>query len=175
MSRASQDQPRVMTRAEAEALAKRVLAFATATETRVSIVNAVRGNTRFAVNQVSTAGDNADTTIVVRSVVGQKVGSATTNRVDDAGLKAVVESSERLAKLSPDDVELMPELGPQQYRDGLGWSDRTAALDPASRAAGVRLITEQAKAAGLVSTGYLEARATAQAIANSKGLFAYSR
>ncbi len=175
MSRASQDQPRVMSRAEAEALAKRVLAFATATETRVSIVNGVRGNTRFAVNQVSTAGDNADTTIVVRSVVGKKVGSATTNRVDDAGLKAVVESSERLAKLSPDDVELMPELGPQQYREGLGWSDRTAALDPAGRAAGVRLITDQAKSAGLVSTGYLETRATAQAIANSKGLFAYTR
>ena len=176
MSRPSQQgQPPIITREEAEALGKRVLGFATADETRVAINSAARGNTRFAVNQVSTAGDNSDTLIAVRSVIGKRVGIATTNRRDDAGLKAVVEASERLARLSPEDPELMSELGPQQYREGLAWVDATARLDPAGRAAAVSKITEQARAAGLVSTGYLESRATAQAVMNSKGLFAYSR
>ena len=169
------DEARVISRAEAETLAKKVLAMSTATEARVSIGSSERGNTRFAVNQISTAGDNHDLTINVRSVVGRRIGNASTNRLDDAGLKAVVEASERLAKLSPEDPELMPELEPQQYQEGRGWSDNTARLEPGSRAAMVAKITEPARAAGLVSTGYLETRVTAQAIANSRGLFAYNR
>jgi predicted Zn-dependent protease len=176
MSRAEpQDGPRTLSREEAEGLAKRVLGLSTATEARVSINSGGRGNTRFAGNQISTAGDNTNTSVTVRSVVGNKVGQAGTNKLDEAGLKAVVEMSERLAKLSPDDPELMPELEPQQYQQGMGWSESTARLDPGGRAAAATSITDQAKAAGLVSTGYLETRATAQAVANSKGLFAYDR
>jgi predicted Zn-dependent protease len=175
MSRAQQEATRTISRADAEALAKRVLALSTATEARVSINSGARGNTRFAENQISTSGDNSNTSVVVRSVVGAKVGQASTNKLDDAGLKAVVDTSERLARLSPDDAELMPELEPQQYQPGMGWSDSTARLDPAARAAAVARITDQARGAGLVSTGYLETRATAQAVANSKGLFAYDR
>ncbi|MDX2184341.1 MAG: TldD/PmbA family protein [Gemmatimonadaceae bacterium] len=165
----------VLSRDEAESLAKRVLALAKADETRVIITSSVRGNTRFAVNQVSTAGDNTDVSVVVRAAFGTRVGSASTNRLDDAGLRQVVDSAERLARLSPEDPEYLPELEPQQYRPGIGWSDGTASMDPGIRAAMVNRITEPARAAGLVSTGYLETRVTAQAIANSKGLFAYER
>jgi predicted Zn-dependent protease len=175
MSPRQDDGVRTISRAEAEALAQRVLGMSKATEVRVSITSGGRGNTRFAENQISTAGDNSNTSVVVRSVVGKKVGAANTNRLDDAGLRAVVTSSERLAGLSPEDPELMPELDPQQYQEGLGWSDSTARLDPALRAAAVTRITDQARAADLVSTGYLETRATAQVIANGKGLFAYGR
>jgi len=83
--------------------------------------------------------------------------------------------AERIAKLSPEDPEAMPELGPQTYKPGVNWSDATASLDPASRAAAVRKITEPAKAAGLVSTGFMEGITSATAIANNKGLFAYNR
>ena len=58
---------RAMGREECEALAKRALAMATADETRVTINSGSRGNTRFAVNQISTAGDNYDATVSVRS------------------------------------------------------------------------------------------------------------
>ena len=169
------DEPRILSRDDAQALAKRVLALSTANEARVAINTGARGNTRFAVNQISTAGDNTDTTVFVRSVFDNKIGSASTNRLDDAGLKAVVDASERLARLSPVDPEYMPELEPQQYQEGRSWSDSTSKLDPSGRAAAVGKITDAARAAGLVSTGYLETRATASAIANTKGLFAYNR
>ncbi len=165
----------VLSRAEAEAIAKKALSFATADETRVIINAGTRGNARFAVNQISTAGDTTNTTIAVRSAFGKKSAFATTNATDDESLRQVVKNAEALAKLSPEDPEAMPELGPQQYQEGQGWSDTTAGLDPAGRAAAVRQITEAARAAGLVSTGYLETQASAQAIANSKGLFAYER
>ena len=172
----SQGSPaQVLTREAAEALARRVLSYSKAEEVRVVVNSGSRGNTRFAVNQISTAGDRADVSIGVRSVFGARTGSASTNRLDDASLKAVVETSERLARLSPEDPEHMPELEPQQYQPGIGWSDSTARLDPTTRAAAIGTITEPARAAGLVSTGYLEPRATAQAIANNKGLFAYDK
>ena len=168
-------QARYLSREESEALARRVLGFATADDTRVTINSGSRGNTRFAVNQISTAGDNYDATVSVRSVVGGRVGTVTTNKLDDQSLRDAVQSSERLARLVPVDPELLPELGAQSFRETRGWSDAAAALDPAGRAAGVRAVTDAAKAAGLLSTGYLEVDAGATAIANTRGLFAYSR
>ena len=162
-------------RAECEALVKRALSFATADETRININSGSRGNTRFAQNQISTAGDGYNTSLTVRSVVGRRSGSVSTNKLDDDALRAAVQLSERLAKLAPEDPEHMPELGPQTYAPQPGWSEATASLDPTSRADAVRRITENAAGQGLVSTGYLEVQAGAQAVGNSKGLFAYGR
>lgn len=165
----------ILSRDDAQALAKRVLSFATADSTRVTIRSAARANSRFAVNQISTAGDNFDTVVTVLSTFGKRSATATTNKLDDAALRQLVANSEKLARLSPEDPEAMPELGPQEYADSIGWSDATALLDPVARASAIRTITEPARGAGLVSTGYIESRGTALAIANSKGLFAYSR
>ena len=143
---------RVMGREECEALAKRVLSFATADETRVTINSGGRGNTRFAVNQISTGGDNYDATVAIRSTFGTRSGQVNTNKLDDASLKAAIGLAERLAKLSPDDPEAMPELGQQTYVESKGWSESTASLDPSSRANAARAITEPSRAAGLIST-----------------------
>ena len=167
--------PALLTRAECEALTKKVLSFATADETRVTINSGQAGNMRFAVNQASTSGDSFDTTITVRSVFGKRAATSTTNSRDDASLKAVVERAEALAKLAPEDPEAMPELGPQTYNQSPGWSDTTAAMTADQRANAVNAITSHAKAQGLVSTGFLEVDVSANAVANSKGLFAYNR
>ncbi len=47
-----------LSRAECEAIAKKVLGYSTADACRVTINSGMRQNTRFAVNQVSTAGDD---------------------------------------------------------------------------------------------------------------------
>ena len=165
----------ILSKDEAQALAKRVLGFATADETRVTIRSGARANSRFAVNKMSTAGDNTDTTVTVLSAFGKRSATSTTNRLDDASLQATVKNAESLARLSPEDPESMPELGAQTYPESIGWSDTTAQLDPTARAAAIKTIADPARAAGLVSTGYIESRGTATAIATSKGLFAYGR
>ena len=170
------EQARYLSRDECEALAKRTLGFVTiADAARVNITSGSRGNTRFAVNQVSTGGDNFDTAVTVTAYAGRRSASSTTNQLDDDGLKQAVSTAERLAKLAPEDPEFMPELEPQQYAPSRNWSETTATLDPQGRAEAVRTITAPAKQAGLVSTGYLDTRAGANAAANTKGLFAYSR
>lgn len=165
----------LLSRDECQALTKKVLSFATADETRVTITSSANGNMRFAVNQASTSGDNVDNVITVRSAFGKRSASSTTNARDDASLKSVVQRAEALAKLAPEDPEAMPELGPQTYTDSPAWSDATASLDATGRAAAVNAITSIAKAGGLVSTGFLDTSLSVFAIANSKGLFGYSR
>ena len=117
---------RYLSREECEAIAKRALSFATAEETRVLINSTSLANTRFAVNQISTGGDSFDSVVTVVAKFGKKSGSSSTNRLDDDGLRAAVQMAERVAKLSPDDPESLPELGPQTYQPGVNWSDTTA-------------------------------------------------
>lgn len=164
-----------LSRAECEAIARKVLSFATADECRVTINSGLRQNTRFAVNQVSTAGDDYNASVNIRAVIGKRVANVTVNRLDDASLRAAVQNAERIARLAPEDPELLPELGPQQYQESIAWSDATASMEPEARAEAVRAITSRALKAGFTSTGYLEANAGSFAVANSKGLFAYSR
>ncbi|MEP6496193.1 MAG: TldD/PmbA family protein [bacterium] len=166
---------RYLSREECEAIAKRALSFAGADETRVLVGSTSIANTRFAVNQISTGGDSFDGVVTVISKFGKRSGSSSTNRLDDDGIRAAVQMSERVAKLSPDDPESMPELPVQTYQPGVNWSDATASQDPATRALAVKRIADPAKTAGLVSTGFMEAITSAQAIANNKGLFAYNR
>lgn len=166
---------RYLSREEAKAITDRVLSFASADETRVSINSGGRGNTRFAVNQISTSGDNYDADISIRSVVGKRSGTVTTNKLDDESLRRAVRTAEQLARLAPEDPEAMPELGPQSYEPDEAWRDATAELGPTGRAAAVQAITNPSNAAGLTSTGYLEHRAGSNAVANSRGLFAYGR
>jgi predicted Zn-dependent protease len=166
---------RYLSREECEAIARRALSFASADETRVVVNSSNVSNTRFAVNQISTGGDAFDGVVTVIARFGKRSGAASTNQLEDDSLRAAVQMAERIAKLSPEDPEAMPELGPQTYGEAVNWSDATASLDPESRATAVKRITDPAKGAGLLSTGFMEAITNARAIANNKGLFAYNR
>ncbi|HEU0055307.1 MAG TPA: TldD/PmbA family protein [Longimicrobium sp.] len=161
------------TRDESEALARRVLGFSTADETRVNIQSQTSGNTRFARNQISTAGDSYNATLVVTSAFGKKVASATTNRFDDESLRQVVQTSERLARLVPEDPEYLGELGPQTFPESKGFFESTAGVTPEQRAAAVNAITRPAAGKSLVSTGFLDIQVGSSAVATKKGLFGY--
>jgi predicted Zn-dependent protease len=82
--------------------------------------------------------------------------------------------------LSPEDPELMPELGPQMYASPSAFVESTADLDPEARASAVRRTMTAATAAGksagqIFTAGFLEANARVTAVATSNGLFAYHR
>jgi len=166
---------RYFSRADAEALAQKVLGFSTADEARMNLNSGVEGNTRFAQNQISTAGDAYDASITVTSAFGKKVASATTNRFDDESLRTVVQTSERLARLVPEDPEYLGELPPQTYIPVEPFFEGTANMSPEDRARAVVAVTGPAARQNLVSTGFLNHFTGSQAVANKKGLFAYAR
>jgi predicted Zn-dependent protease len=126
--------PQLLTREEAKALADRVLAMSTADQTRVFIVSTWSGNTRFADASITTSGGVTDTTLTITTAIGKRQASSSTNVLDEAALKRTVDLAIRLARLAPEDPELLPELGPQTYQTVSAFVESTADLDPEARA-----------------------------------------
>jgi predicted Zn-dependent protease len=162
-----------LTRAELERICERVLSLSRADETRVNVRSGSEGNTRFAMNQITTSGDISDVTVTVTSAFDRRVGSATTSRLDDDALARVAEASERLARVTPDDSEYLGELGPQTYVDVAGVAASTAGVTPQARAASLTGVLDASRARRVTSAGFLTHRVSAEAVATSRGLFAF--
>ncbi|HSA56875.1 MAG TPA: TldD/PmbA family protein [Gemmatimonadaceae bacterium] len=167
-----------LSREQAKALTDRVLALRKADEMRVNISTGWNGNTRFAGAEITTSGGITDTTLTVIATFGRRRASATTNVLDEESLRRTVDLAERLARLAPEDPQLMPELGPQTYLTVPAYVDRTAALSPEARADAVKRLIDTARRVGreagdLFVAGFLDANAQATVIATSRGLFAY--
>jgi predicted Zn-dependent protease len=162
-----------LSRAAARQLSERVLGLAKSEGCQVNVNASANGNTRYARNEVTTAGDTDNATVTVTARFGKRVASVGTNVLDDAGLARAVETSERLARLAPENPELMPLLPAQVYADVPAFAATTADLDAARRAEAVRTATGASNRAGLMAAGLVHRVAGASAVANSAGLFGY--
>ena len=170
----------LMSREAARALSDRVLKMSAAEQTRVTIVSSQNGNTRFADGSITTSGEADNMSVTVTATIGRRRASATTNILEDASLKRTVDQAVELARLAPEDPELMPELGPQTYSNISAFVERTANLDAETRSTAVRRAIEAANSAGkaagqIFTAGFLDYNAAALAVATSAGLFAYHR
>ena len=164
----------LISREEAQRITELALSFSRADQARMNLSSSDTGNTRFAQNQMSTSGDATNATLTATSALGTKVASATTNVFTDEALRRVVETSEQLARLVPENEEYMGELGPQRYPDSDSYFESTAELAPERRALAIAAVTEQAASRDLVSTGFLIHQARSTAVATTQGLFAYN-
>jgi predicted Zn-dependent protease len=161
---------------EAKRITEKLLAAATAPETHVYLNPARSGNTRFALNEVTTSG-YAETCIVqVTSYYGLRRGSAQTNQIDDHSLTDVVRRAEEIAKLAAEDPETMPVLGPQTYLASPAlFSADADQLTADYRGTIVAEALAGARAKNLEVAGFVRNNSDADAMATSKGLFAYRR
>ncbi|HEU4720354.1 MAG TPA: TldD/PmbA family protein [Gemmatimonadaceae bacterium] len=166
----------LMTRDQARAIVDRVKALSRADEVLVSVGSGHQSDVRFAANQMSTSGSVRSTSLTVTSVIGRKHATAVTSDLSDDSIGRVIEQSERLARLSPDDPEWLPLLGPQRYVPVQGYVDATANVSAADRARVALTALEPARKAGdLQAAGFLLVNARSSALGTSKGLFAYHR
>jgi predicted Zn-dependent protease len=165
----------ILSKDEAQTILKKVLGFAKADETEVSLGGQQSGNIRYARNAVSTAGEVSNLSLSVSSSFGKRTGNASINEFDDASLEKVVRRAEELARLSPENPEYMPLLGQSEFKEAIGFLDSTAAMSPSSRADMVAQSLKVAKDNKLEAAGFLENSAGFRAVMNSKGLFAYNK
>jgi predicted Zn-dependent protease len=163
----------ILTESEAKALLKKVLSYSKADECEVNISGDIRGNIRYARNEVSTSGALTNQNLSVQSAFGKKVGVATVDEFDDASLEKVVRRSEELARLAPENPEYMSVLEPQQYIQSNGYFESTASVNPDKRAEAVYKSLVLSRDQKLVAAGFLEDQKGYSAMMNSKGLFAY--
>ncbi len=164
----------VLTQDEARAILSKVIALSQADGCAASLQGSRTGNIRYARNTVTTGGVVERTTLAVQSNFGKRSGVATIDELDDASLGRVVRRAEELARLAPENPELMEVLGPQgEYRSGQSYYAATARIDPAYRAQVAAASIGPARDKQAVTAGFLQDHAGFQALANSRGIFAY--
>lgn len=164
----------MITEETAKKLLTKVLAFSKADECECNLDGRTAGNIRYARNTVSTAGEESDVVLAVQSTFGKRMGVATINEFDDASLEKVVRRSEELARLAPENEELMPVFGKQAYLKTPTYVEATAKVTPEVRANAADASITPSKKNKMIASGFLEEEVTFSAIMNSKGLFAYN-
>lgn len=164
-----------LSESEAKAITQKLLSFASAPETIVTLTPTRAGNTRFSRNEAQTSGASETMNVGVQSFYGLKKGVATTDQFDERSLEECVKRAEELARLAPDDKETMPVLGPQTYLTSNCYSPDVEAITADWRARVAAEAIEKSRAKGLVAAGFVEHQAFANVIATSKGLFGYEK
>jgi predicted Zn-dependent protease len=168
----------ILSEQESRQILKRVLSMTKAEAAQVTLEGRDSAHIRFALNQVTTSGTRNNYSLSISVAFGNRVGSASANQFDDDSLRNVVRKAEEIAKVSPENPEYMPpleSLAAKQYEKTFGWDDRTANLAPNFRAEATEQSISLCEREKLVAAGFLEHAGGFSAIANSRGLFAYTK
>lgn len=127
---------------------------------------------RFARNTVTTTGDIEQTSVTLALKLGMRTAASVTNQTDPAALQRLVDRTLAMARLSPEDPEAMPVLGPQKYVKTPMSDPAIDSLDPAARANAVRAALDAGKEAKLEVAGFLQHITAGVLRATSAGLLA---
>ncbi|HET7219517.1 MAG TPA: metallopeptidase TldD-related protein [Vicinamibacterales bacterium] len=165
----------IWTKEETKKLTDRVLSLSKAEETFLAVNGTETANLRFARNTATTSGAQSSTSLAITSSFGKRSGTVTTSQFDDDSLQRALRSAEEIAKISPENPESMPVLGAQTYEPVKAYFDDAANASAEWRAGSVETAIALSKKKDVVSAGFVETRAAMQAVASSKGLFAYDR
>ncbi len=132
--------------------------------------------TRFANSEIHQNVAETDESLNLRVAIGRRVGVASSNRLDDEGLRRLAERAVAIARNSAEleDWAGLPEPTPI-VEIPAGWSDGTAESTPELRAEGVRAVIAAADSAGVRAFGSFSTSAERLAVANSKGIRAEQR
>ncbi len=160
----------IWTAEQAKALIDRVLGFSKAEQTFVAINGTDRANLRFARNTATTAGASSGTSLAITASFGKRSGTVTTAQFDDESLQRALRNAEEIAKVSPENPEAMPVLGPQTYSKTNAYFEDAATATPEWRAASAETAISLSKKQDVVSAGFVETQAAMRSAATSKGL-----
>lgn len=131
--------------------------------------------TRFANNAIHQNVAERRGQFSVRAVAGQRTARAITNRFDEAAIRSVVEQAVTLTRAQAPDPEVLPLAEPAGIPEVARFFPATARSSPAERAAAVAEAIAVAEAASQTAAGIYSASQSAEALLNSRGLFAYYR
>ena len=170
----------MLTKDQAQQIFDQVKKYSTASDVEVTIAGGHSALTRFANNTIHQNVAEENYIVSVRPVIDGKTARATTNKLDEEGIKRVVASAEALTRVQQADPDLLPmataeetkhsgPVAPSRYFDG------TAALTPQDRASAVHEMVAVAKAAKLTAAGIYSSSQTMEALVNSRGVFQYHR
>jgi predicted Zn-dependent protease len=132
--------------------------------------------TRFANSEIHQNVAETNESLNQRVAIGRRIGVASSNRLDDEGLRRLAETAVAIARNSAEleDWAGLPE--PTEIHElPAAWSDGTAGSTPELRAEGVRAVIAAADAAGVRAYGSFSTSAERLAVASSTGIRAGQR
>lgn len=163
----------LLTPSDTKAITTRLLARSKADHCIVRLRGGERINLRFARGNATTNGGQSSLRVTVESRFGQRAGAASVSGLDEAALDAAVARSEEIARLAPENRELLPPAGPQTYPVGAGYDALTAAVRAERLATVSKPVIDEAASRAIDVAGYCMAGREFNAMATSAGLFAH--
>lgn len=156
-------------------LLNKIFKLSPARSTEVIVTSIDQLMMRFANNRITQSLSEEDIRVSIRVLHDNKMGRATTNRLDDKSLSACCERALQIAKNAAVDPDALPLPGTQTYKE-------VDSFYEATRHATAYQITNQVEemisvgAADLANlSGMNEIQSMSYAIGNSQGLFAYNQ
>lgn len=153
---------------------ERVLELSPGDQTEVVLNVTDSSLTRFSSNYIHQNVAESNAGLTVRVIFGQRIGSASTNALEDADIKRTVEAATAIARLQRENPHWKGLPEPQPLPTVEGYAEGTAAFDADARAAAVQSIVSRAAAAGFEAAGAVSTQVRELAIGNSLGVRAYT-
>ena len=166
---------RILTKEEAEAIARKVLSFADpSADTIVNVQLSNAQNSRFSRNEITTQLDASLGQVTVTSMMNGKTAAGVTQRFDDEGLMEAVRWAEDATGDGPGEHGTSRLIQPRDYPTPPGlWSEATRAVDIEDRIE--RAVSAIERTDGFVSAGTVDLSVASMLVANSAGLVGYCR
>ncbi|MEW6686309.1 MAG: TldD/PmbA family protein [Candidatus Edwardsbacteria bacterium] len=161
--------------AKAKGFLKKALAISKAEQTEIILMCEDSYLTRFANSYIHQNVAEKNGYILVRAILGKKIGCASTNRLDEEAIKQTVKRATEIAHIQKENKDFKSLPAPTKPAKKLElFVEETARFSPKARAGMAQIVINQAeknkvKAFGAISNGTAEV-----AIANSLGTMEYS-
>ncbi len=165
----------LLTEKEAREITEKILSYVKADDAQVSLTSEKQAHLRFARNAFLTSGNTVERSAAVTVWMKGKKGVSSTTDFTDESLKAMVEQAEQVAEISPVDREYLPTLAPQTYKPTGGFVESTANLSLSARARSIGDILKTSAKSGVISAGFHQTRALANAFATKNKNFNFER
>jgi len=162
-----------MTPSQVKSLCYGIFKQSTADATEIMLNIYHSGLTRYANNMIHQHVEEQDVGISIRTIIGKKTASASTNQFDPKSLDRTLHKAIELAKHQKPIENLLPLVKRQSYKNTSAYVERTADSTPIARARVVKGIIEEGRRNNLVMAGALSTQYVDRYLAGSNGVFAH--
>jgi predicted Zn-dependent protease len=157
------------------AIAERAMRAAKGDQAEALIIGRTVSLTRYANSAIHQNVTSREAELRVRVVVGHRRATATTNRLDDEGIRRAAELASDLARRSPEDPTFPGLPAPRVIPPSpSAYVEKTAEATPLDRARAAKTLCDAATALRLVAAGFVATNVQEIAVANTLGTWAYA-
>ena len=157
------------------AIAESAMRAAKGDQAEALIIGRTVSLTRYASSAIHQNVTSREAELRVRVVLGKRRATATTNRLDDEGVRRAAELASDLARRTPEDPTF-PGLPPPRPIPTApsAYVEKTAEATPLDRARAAKTLCDAATAQRLVAAGFVATNVQEIAVASSLGTWAYA-